>query len=115
MFQHLQERLPRCDGYVALDTHKQGFYKCPNGKIDIAMSLSHQVSCSQVYFASSEAHFAKYIVCLQAYWATLVSAVELKIDLTKAAQYTEALGQVSQNAISVNVSSWHLFTTLYER
>jgi hypothetical protein len=50
MFQHLQERLPRCDGYVALDTHKQGFYKCPNGKIDIAMSLSHQVSCSQVSF-----------------------------------------------------------------
>ena len=55
------------------------------------------------------------MICLQAYWATLVSAVELKIDLTKAPQHTEALGQVSQNAISVNVSSWHLFTTLYER
>jgi hypothetical protein len=51
MFQHLQERLSRCDGYVVLDTHKQGFYKCPNGKIDIAMSLSQQVSCSQVSFS----------------------------------------------------------------
>jgi hypothetical protein len=33
---------------------------------------------------------------LQAYWATLVSAVELKVDLKSTPQYTEALGQVSQ-------------------
>jgi hypothetical protein len=32
---------------------------------------------------------------LQAYWATLVSAVELKTDLKSTSQYNEALGQVS--------------------
>ena len=104
MFQHLQECLPRCDGYVALDTHKQGFYKCPIGKIDIAMSLSKQVSCDRYLFAAfglAQHSSLCYMICLQAYWATLVSAVELKIDLTKASQYTEALGQVSRTAAYV--------------
>jgi hypothetical protein len=44
MVQYLLRTSSRTDGYTALDTHKEGFYKCPTGKIDIAMSLSKQVS-----------------------------------------------------------------------
>jgi hypothetical protein len=44
MVQYLLKVFSRTLGYTALDTHKEGFYKCPTGKIDIAMSLSEQVS-----------------------------------------------------------------------
>jgi hypothetical protein len=44
MVQYLLKVFSRTHGYTALDTHKEGFYKCPTGKIDIAMSLSEQVS-----------------------------------------------------------------------
>jgi hypothetical protein len=44
MVQHLLKVFSCTHGYTALDTHKEGFYKCPTGKIDIAMSLSEQVS-----------------------------------------------------------------------
>ena len=62
MFQHLQECLPRCEGYVALDTHKRGFYKCPIGKIDIAMSLSEQVSCNRYLLLLSDSHSTAHSV-----------------------------------------------------
>jgi hypothetical protein len=50
MVQCLLKLCSRTRGYTALDTHKEGFYKCPIGKIDIAMSLSEQVRLDRSAF-----------------------------------------------------------------
>ena len=39
MLQHLSTT----HDYVVLDTHLQGYYKCPNAKIDLALSTTDQV------------------------------------------------------------------------
>ena len=58
MVQYLLKVCSRTRGYTALDTHKEGFYKCPTGKIDIAMSLSEQVSLDRSAYCLADVEFA---------------------------------------------------------
>ncbi len=75
-----------------LDTHLSDYYKNPTAKIDVSLSDSEEVRMSPSKSCCSKFGYARSVS--QARWPTLVSAMELKTELSSVAAYKTVVGQV---------------------